>query len=86
MVKFSSILLALTALTVSVFASPINHRNINKVKNDLRQLNHDITKLDAMVTDIGSTMSIPQALVNSISVHRLGTGRSDQGIGSQIYG
>ena len=52
MVNFSSALLVFTTLAVSVFASPIEHCDIHRVKNDLRQVEHDITNFDAMVTGL----------------------------------
>ena len=70
MVKFNSALLVLTTLAISVFASPIEPRDANKVKSDLKQVARDVTNLDIEVTGIGASLSLNQALVNILLIHR----------------
>jgi hypothetical protein len=67
MVKLSSALLVFATLAVSVFASPIEHRDVNKVKADLRQVERDITTFDAAVNGLSTPFTVGQAVVNAIS-------------------
>lgn len=83
MVKFSPALLVITTLALSVFASPIEHRDIIKVEDDLQRVGHDITDIDNLVAGLSGKLSLHDALVNTISLHRLGLGCSDKGIGHQ---
>ncbi len=70
MVKFSSALLVLTTLAISVFASPIEPRDPNKVKNDLKQVARDVMNLNAAIGNIGASLSITEAMVNIVLIHR----------------
>ncbi|KAF8672538.1 hypothetical protein AX14_005548 [Amanita brunnescens Koide BX004] len=62
MVKLSSALLVFATLAVSVFASPIEHRDVNKVKADLRQVERDITTFDAAVNGLSTPFTVGQAV------------------------
>ncbi|KAF8622802.1 hypothetical protein AX15_006729 [Amanita polypyramis BW_CC] len=62
MVKLTSAFFVVASLALAVFASPIEQRDVNKVKNDLRQVAHDVSALDTTISDLGSTISIVQAL------------------------
>jgi hypothetical protein len=70
MVKFSSALLVLTTLAISAFASPVEPRDVNKVETDLKQVAHDIVSLNTAITDVGTALSLSQAFVNIILIHR----------------
>lgn len=86
MVKFSPALLVFTTLALSVFASPIEHRDIPGVEAALRQIGTDITNLDGLVNGLKAPLPMHDALVDTISLHRLDPGCSDQGIGTQNMG
>ncbi|KAF8638357.1 hypothetical protein AX17_002259 [Amanita inopinata Kibby_2008] len=62
MVKFTSALFVLASFVVAGFASPIEQRDIGKVRTDLSNIAQYVTSLDNAVSVISGDISIPAAL------------------------
>ena len=63
MVKFSALFI-IASIAVSAFASPLRQRDISKVKADFQDTVRAVVNLDAAVSNIGKSVTVPQAMVS----------------------